>query len=54
MAERGGKRTREGVKSGVGRLERMNHGSAIKDSDDKSRGIEILMSLSPKSTQLTP
>ena len=34
--ERGGKRTREGGKSGVGRLERMNHGSGIKDQDDKS------------------
>ncbi len=43
-AERGGKRTREGAKSGMGRLERMKHGSGIKDRDDKSSGIEILMS----------
>ena len=35
--------TREGVKSGVGHLERMKHGSGIKDRDDKSSGIEILM-----------
>ena len=31
------------AKSGVGHLERMNHGSGIKDRDDKSSGIEILM-----------
>ena len=30
-------------KSGVTRLERMTRGSGIKDRDDKSSGIEILM-----------
>jgi hypothetical protein len=44
QAEHGGKRTREGVKSGIGRLERMKHGNGIKGRDDRSRGIEILMS----------
>ena len=38
-----GKRTREGAKSGIGRLQRMKHGSGMKDRDDKSNGIEILM-----------
>ena len=33
----------EGVKSGIGRLERMKHGNGIKGRDDRSRGIEILM-----------
>jgi hypothetical protein len=33
----------EGDKSGRGRLERMKHGNGIKDRDDKSNGIEILM-----------
>jgi hypothetical protein len=33
----------EGAKSGVTRLERMKHGSGIKDRDDKSSGIEIRM-----------
>ena len=33
----------EGDKSGVPRLERMKHGSGIKDRDDNSIGIEILM-----------
>ncbi len=28
---------------GAGRLERMKHGCGIKDRDDKSSGIEILM-----------
>jgi hypothetical protein len=27
----------------VGLLERMNHGGGIKDRDDKSSGIEVLM-----------
>ncbi len=27
----------------MGSLERMKHGSGIKDRDDKSRGIEIVM-----------
>jgi len=40
--ERGGKRTREVAKSGMGRLERMKHGG-IKDQDERSTGIEILM-----------
>ena len=40
---RRGEKTREGAKSGVERLERMKHGSGIKDRDDKSRGIEILV-----------
>ena len=43
MTEHGGKRTREGVKSGIGRLERMKRGNGIKGRDDRSRGIEILM-----------
>ncbi len=30
-AGRGGKRTREGAESGMGRLERMNHGIGIKE-----------------------
>jgi hypothetical protein len=42
--ERGGKRTRKGVKSGMGRLERIKHGSGINDRDDRSNVIEILMS----------
>jgi hypothetical protein len=42
--EHGGKRTREGAKSGIGRLERMKHGDGIKGRDDRSSGIEILMS----------
>ena len=29
--------------NGVGHLERMKHGSGMKDRDDKSNGIEILM-----------
>ena len=33
----------EGLKSGVGRLERIKRGSGIKDRDDRSSGIEILM-----------
>jgi hypothetical protein len=32
-----------GTRSGRGRLERMKHGNGIKDRDDKSSGIEILM-----------
>jgi len=34
---------REGVKSGVARLEPMKHGSGIKDRDDKSSGIDSLL-----------
>jgi hypothetical protein len=41
--EPGGKRTREGTKSVIGRLGRIKHGSGIKDRDDRSSGIEILM-----------
>jgi hypothetical protein len=33
----------EGAKSGVTHLERMKHGSGIKGRDDRSSGIEILM-----------
>ena len=36
-------RTREGAKSVVGLLERMKCGRGIKDLDDESRGMEILM-----------
>ncbi len=43
QADHGGKRTREGTKSGIGRLERVKHGNGIKDGDDRSNGIEILM-----------
>jgi hypothetical protein len=42
LAERGGKRTREGATSGVGRLERMKRGNGIKGRDDRSSGIEIV------------
>jgi hypothetical protein len=34
----------KGIKSGVGLLERMKDGSGTKDRNDKSNGIEILMS----------
>ena len=44
----GGKRTREGAKSGIGRLERMKHGYGIKGRDDRSNGIESFMSDSEK------
>ena len=43
QAKRGGKNTREGATSGVGLLERMKHGNGIKDREDKSNGIEILI-----------
>jgi hypothetical protein len=43
LEEHGGKRTREGAKSGIGRLERMKRGHGIKDREDKSSGIEIFM-----------
>ena len=43
IEQHGGKRTREGAKSGIGRLERMKHGNGRKDRDDRSSGIEILM-----------
>ncbi len=42
QVEHGGKQTREGAKSGVGLLERIKHGSGIKDREDTSSGIEIL------------
>jgi hypothetical protein len=42
--EHRGKRTREGAKSGIGRLERIKLGKGIKGRDDRSSGIEILMS----------
>ncbi len=34
---------RKGAKSGVGHLERMKRGSGIKDREDKSTSIEILI-----------
>ena len=37
-------KNKEGSKSGVEHLERIKHGSGIKDRDDESSGIEILMS----------
>ena len=37
------RKTRGGPKSGAERLERMKRGSGIKDRDDKSSGIGILM-----------
>jgi hypothetical protein len=43
-AERRGEKTREGVKSVVGLLERRKRGGGIKGLDDKSSGMEILMS----------
>ena len=55
LAERGGKRTKEEDKSGIGRLERMKLGNGIKVRDDGSNGIEILMSdVFDKINQLTP
>jgi hypothetical protein len=36
--------TREGVKSVVGLLERRKRGGGVKGLDDKSNGMEILMS----------
>jgi hypothetical protein len=41
--EHGGKRTREGTKSGVGRLERMKCGKGIKGRDERSIDIEVLI-----------
>jgi hypothetical protein len=43
IAEHRGEKTREGVKSVVDLLERMKHGGGIKGLDDKSSGMEILM-----------
>ena len=43
LAQHRGRKTREGAKSGVQRLERIKRGSGIKGRDDKSSGIEILM-----------
>jgi len=37
------KENKGGAKSGVGRLERMKRGNGIKDRDNRSSGIEILM-----------
>jgi hypothetical protein len=42
-AEHRGEKTREGVKSVVDLLERRKHGGGIKGLDDKSNGMEILM-----------
>jgi hypothetical protein len=38
-----GVKPREGAKSGRGRLRQIKRGRGIKGRDDKSRGIEILM-----------
>ena len=38
-----GKRTREGAKKGIGRLERMKHGNGIKDRDGRSNGVCFLL-----------
>ena len=38
LVEHGGKRTREGAKSGVGRRERMKRGRGMNGRDDRSRG----------------
>jgi hypothetical protein len=42
-AEHRGEKTREGAKCVVGLLEWMKHGRGIKGRNDKSRGMEILM-----------
>jgi hypothetical protein len=39
----GGEKTREGSKSGVGRLERMKNGKGIKGQEVKSDGIEMII-----------
>jgi hypothetical protein len=44
FTEHRGEKRREGTKRGIGRLERMKHGNGIKVRNDKSSGIEILMS----------
>ncbi len=41
LVRNGGKRTREGVRNGVGRHERMKRGNGMKVRDERSRGIEI-------------
>ena len=41
QAERGGKSTRKGAKSGVGRHQRMKCGRGMKDREERSKGIEI-------------
>ena len=41
--KKGDSQTREGVKSVVGLLERRKHSGGIKGLDDKSIGMEILM-----------
>ena len=41
LAEHGGKSTREGVRNGVRRHERMKRGSDMKDRGERSRGIEM-------------
>ncbi len=43
QASHRGENTREGVKSGAARLERMKRGRGMHGRDDKSSGIEILM-----------
>ena len=42
-SERRGEKSREGDKSVSGLLERMRHGRGITGLDDKSSGMEILM-----------
>jgi hypothetical protein len=49
---RKGKKTREGVKSGVKSLERMRQGNGMKDREDKLSGVEIL--IVEKFTKINP
>ena len=42
-AYRGGKSTRKGAESGVGRREWIKQVSGMKDRDERSRGMEIRM-----------
>ena len=44
LKESGGKSTREGAKTGVGRHERMKRDRGTNDRDERSRGIEIHIS----------
>ena len=43
QVERRGEKTREGVKGVVGLFKRMKSDKGIKDLDDKSSGMEILL-----------
>ena len=49
--ERGGKRTRKGVKSGMGRLERIKHGSGINDRDDSLPALNSVIHLTSRPTR---